>query len=176
MSCVQQVNGGLHLKSLVTMAGPDLILVSRTKEAEETLKVCSWIFSSNSMFFSWGPECQDRDFSGHFLFHQVCRPFHLINIQQIGPSMFNAPFYSKAIGCKRILGVAQFCWICFFLNGQPCVSISGKSWHHKVGHSAQCSNDTNNRKARFDLSRFCLQLDKPNLILFKILFLAGQRH
>ncbi len=34
-----QISGALHLKSLLTMAGPDVILVSRTKDAEETLKV-----------------------------------------------------------------------------------------------------------------------------------------
>jgi len=33
-----KISGALHLKSLLTMAGPDVILVSRTKDAEETLK------------------------------------------------------------------------------------------------------------------------------------------
>merc|ERR1711911_333455 len=34
-----KVSGDLHLKSLVTMAGPDIILVSKTKNAEDVLKV-----------------------------------------------------------------------------------------------------------------------------------------
>jgi len=33
-----KVSGDLHLKSLVTMAGPDIILVSKTKNAEDVLK------------------------------------------------------------------------------------------------------------------------------------------
>ena len=35
------MNGKSSLKSLLSMAGPDVICVSKTKEAEETLKVPS---------------------------------------------------------------------------------------------------------------------------------------
>ena len=34
-----QISGALHLKGLMTMAGPDMICASKTKECEEVLKV-----------------------------------------------------------------------------------------------------------------------------------------
>lgn len=39
MCLTLKVNGALHLKNLVSMAGPDIICASKAKDSEEVLKV-----------------------------------------------------------------------------------------------------------------------------------------